>query len=108
MSRDDHLVRAILVDGVFDRLEWIGVDDGAARGDARLVQEVEGAAQAPLGARAPAVRVDDETRAWLVLRTDDGDADGPLLRALAEGVDERPPRDGLVGDDEDVTRLANG
>jgi hypothetical protein len=50
MGRDDHLVRFVLVDGVPDRLERIGIDDRAAGRDASLVEKVERPAQAPLGA----------------------------------------------------------
>jgi len=83
MGRDDHLVGFVLVDGVLDRLERIGIDDRAAGRDPGLVEEVERPAQAPLGARAPAVRVDDEACSGLVLRGDDSDSDRPLLRPLA-------------------------
>jgi len=83
MGRDDHLVWFVLVDGVPDRLERIGIDDRTAGRDSGLVEEIESSAQTPLGARAPAVRIDDEARAGLVLRRDDGDADRPLLRPLA-------------------------
>jgi hypothetical protein len=83
MGRDDHLVWFVLVDGVPDRLERIGIDDGAAGRDSGLVEEIERPAQTPLGARAPAVRIDDEARSGLVLRRDDGDSDRPLLRPLA-------------------------
>jgi hypothetical protein len=88
MGGDDHLVRLVLVDGVLDRLERVRVDDRASRGDAGFVQKVEGPPQTPVGARPPAVRVDDETCARLVLWRDDRDADRPLLSALAEQVDE--------------------
>jgi hypothetical protein len=75
MGRDDHLVRFVLVNGVLDRLERIRIDDRAAGRDSGLVEEVERPAQAPLGARATAVRVDDEARSGLVLGGDDGDSD---------------------------------
>jgi hypothetical protein len=105
MGRDDHLVWVVLVDGVLDRLERIGIDDRAAGRDPGLVEEVERPAQAPLSARAPAVRVDDEARSGLVLRGDDGDSNRPLLRALAQQFDEPLAGNGLVGDDQDVARL---
>jgi hypothetical protein len=109
MGRDDHLFGFVLVDGVLDRLERIRIDDRAAGRDPGLVEEVERPAQAPLGARAPAVRVDDEARSGLVLGGDDGDSDRPLLRPLAKEVDEPLAGNGLVGDDQDVARLgANG
>jgi hypothetical protein len=109
MCGDDHLVRLVLVDGVLDRLERVGVDHGPARCDAGFVQEVERAPQPSLGTRAAAVRIDDEPRARLVLRRDDRDADRPGLRPLHEQVDEGLARDRLVRDDEDVPRLgANG
>jgi hypothetical protein len=41
MGRDDHLVWFVLVDGVPDRLERIGIDDSAARRDSGLVEEIE-------------------------------------------------------------------
>jgi hypothetical protein len=109
MSRDDDLVGLVLVDRVLDRLERVRVDDRAARGDAGFVEEVERPPQAALGARATAVRVDDEARPRLVLRRNDRDADRPLLCPLSEQVDEGFARDGLVRDDENVPRLgANG
>jgi hypothetical protein len=105
MGRDDHLVWFVLVDGVSDRLERIGIDDRAAGRDSGLVEEVERPAQTPLGARAPAVRINDEARSGLVLRGDDGDADRPLLRPLAQQLDEALAGNGFVGDDENVARL---
>jgi hypothetical protein len=105
MGRDDHLVWFVLVDGVSDRLERIGIDDRAAGRDSGLVEEVECPAQTPLGARAPAVRINDEARSGLILRGDDGDADRPLLRALAQQLDEALAGNGFVGDDENVARL---
>ena len=66
---DDDLIGVVLVDGVLDRLERVRVDDGSARRDPGLVQKVERAAQAPIRARAPAVRVDDEACPRLVLRS---------------------------------------
>jgi hypothetical protein len=105
MGRDDHLVWFVLVDGVSDRLERIGIDDRAAGRDSGLVEEVECPAQTPLGARAPAVRINDEARSGLILRGDDGDADRPLLRPLAQQLDEALAGNGFVGDDENVARL---
>jgi hypothetical protein len=105
MGRDDHLVWFVLVDGVSDRLERIGIDDRAAGRDSGLVEEVERPAQTPLGARAPAVRINDEARSGLVLRGDDGDADRPLLRPLAQQLDEALAGNGFVGDDQNVARL---
>jgi hypothetical protein len=95
----------ILVDGVLDRLERIWIDDGAASRDPGFVEKVERPTQAPLGARAPAVRVDDEARPGLVLGGDDGDSDRPLRRPLPQQLDEPLAGDGLVGDDQDVARL---
>jgi hypothetical protein len=105
MGRDDHLVWFVLVDGVSDRLERIGIDDRAAGRDSGLVEEVERPAQTPLGARAPAVRINDEARSGLVLRGDDGDADRPLLCPLAQQLDEALAGNGFVGDDQNVARL---
>jgi hypothetical protein len=105
MGRDDHLVWFVLVDGVSDRLERIGIDDRAAGRDSGLVEEVERPAQTPLGVRAPAVRINDEARSGLVLRGDDGDADRPLLRPLAQQLDEALAGNGFVGDDQNVARL---
>ena len=102
MSRDDDLVGLVLVDGVLDRLQRVGIDDGPARCDAGLVEKVERAPQAALGARAAAVGVDDEARARLVLRGDDRDADRAFGGALPQGVDQNLAGDRLVGDDEDV------
>jgi hypothetical protein len=105
MGRDDHLMWFVLVDGVSDRLERIGIDYRAAGRDSGLVEEVERPAQTPLGARAPAVRIDDEARSGLVLGGDDGDSDRALLRPLAEQLDESLAGNGLVGDDQNVARL---
>jgi hypothetical protein len=49
MGRDDDLVRLVLLDPVAKRLERIGIDDGAAGRDSRLVEQVERPAQAALG-----------------------------------------------------------
>ena len=68
MRRDDDLVGLVLAERVAERLERIRVDDGAAGGDARLVEEVERPAQAPLGGRAALVLVDDVPGARGVLR----------------------------------------
>jgi hypothetical protein len=95
----------IFVDGVPDRLERIGIHDRAAGRDPGLVEEVERPAQTPLGARAAAVRVDDEARSGLVLRGDDGDSDRALLRPLAQELNEPLAGNGLVGDDQNVARL---
>jgi hypothetical protein len=109
MGGDDDLVhRRVLVEGVAHRLERIRVDDRAARGDPSLVEEVERPAEAAVGARAAAVLVDDEARRRIVLRRDDRDADRALRGPLFDRLEERPARDGLVGDDEDVTRPGGG
>jgi hypothetical protein len=107
MGGDDDFVGPVLVDRILDRLQRIGVDDGAARGDPRLVEKVERPPKPPFRARAAAFRVDDEACPRRVLRRDNGDADRPLRGPLADGVDERLAGDRLVRDDEDVSRLAN-
>ncbi len=105
MRRDDHLVdRCVLVQGVPQGLERIRVDDRPAGGDPRLVQEVERPPQAPLGARAAAVLVDHVARARVVLRRDDRHADRAFGRALLDRLEERPAGDGLVCEDENVSR----
>ena len=77
VRRDDHLVGLVLAQRVAQRLQRVGIDDGAAGGDARLVEQVERVAQASLGRGAPLVLVDDVAGARRVLRRDDGHADGP-------------------------------
>jgi hypothetical protein len=105
VGRDDDLVhRGVRVQRVAERLQRVRIDDGAARSDARLVQEVERASEAPLGGRAAALLVDDEACPRIVLRTDDRDADRPLGDALAKCIDQAAARNGLVRDDEHVPR----
>ena len=77
----------------------------APRCDSASWRRSRRAPRASLGARAAAVGVDDEARARLVLRGDDGDADrafgGALRRRRSNLAGDR-----LVGHDEDVPRLA--
>src|SRR5438552_4017149 len=104
MRRDDYLVGLVLGERVTEGVNGIRIDDGASGRDPGLVEEIERPAEAALRGGTAAVLVDDEPGSRVVLRGDDSHPDRPFGGPLAQRVDERPARDGLVREHEDVPR----
>ncbi len=101
MGAHDDLVDVLRREHVLHRSERLVVDDGAVRRDASEPKCREHAVEPSAGRGAARVAVHDVALSRLRHGRDDGHADRAVLGAAQQRVDELPPDERLVRDDED-------
>src|SRR3954451_17658054 len=102
---DDDLVVGLLAQRVHRGRVGVGVHHLAIRLHTDLLELGEGHLEPVLGRVADGVLVDHVAGLGLVLGRDHVDADGSLVRALLDRVDQRLADHSLVGDYEDPLGL---